>query len=1019
MRVLRCLLILAVACSAFGQTYTINTIAGGVLPVNVQGTSASIGTAQGVAVDSSGNVFIVAPNYNLVLRLGATSGELTVAAGNGTAGFSGDNGPAASAQLAQPYGVAVDTAGNLYIVDGGNNRVRKVSNGVITTVAGNGGSNFSGDNGPATSAQLVPTSVAVDSAGDLLVGDVSYSSGVIRKVSNGVITTVAGGGTGCTQQTDTVGDGCPATSAALNSPQGVAVDSAGNLYIADFGNNRVRKVSNGVIATVAGTGTAGYNGDNVTATSAKLYMPWGVAVDSAGNLYIADSVNGRIRKVSNGVITTVAGNGTYGVSGDNGPATSAGLDGPTGVAVDSAGNLYIVDYERIRKVSNAVIATIAGNGTGFGGDNGPATNAQLDLPAGVALDSAGNLYIADTNNNRIREVSSGVITTVAGNGSPGYSGNGNPATSAELRNPQGVFVVPAGNLYIADTGNQAIREVSNGVINQRVGPGSGCGHETDSVGDGCAGFYGVYDNPAGVAVDSAASVYIADTDHCRIREVSNASGTTTVAGNGTCGFSGDNGPATSAELLNPRGVALDSSGNLYIADYDHVRIVSGGVITTFAGGGTTLGDGGPATSAELDGAQGVALDSAGNLYIADSDRVRKVSGGVITTIAGGGETLGDNGPATSAEVNAAGVAVDAHGNIYVADSSNDRVRLLTPSSGASCTYTVSPSPLTFTASASTLVASIQTASGCAWAVQNLPAWITFAGNALNSGPGSVTLVATSNTGPARSGTVSIAGFTVPVTQAQAVGWVPPALTAGSVANGATYIAGGLVAGSWAQVKGASLSTVKRVWDASDFAGLGNKLPTNLSGVQVNVNNLPAALYYVSPTQINFQVPTGISGTVSVQVVDDGVASNSVTAAAVAHSPGIFPIIANGNNYAACVFWSDGMYAGDPSIGPSFRNAKPGDIVQMYATGLVAAPAGVLPSTLTVSGVTVTIGSVTVPASYAGLVAVGEFQINFTVPQQFAGMAAGNYPISIEVDGVSSPANIGTDPPAPVVLPIQP
>src|ERR1019366_9345320 len=212
----------------------------------------------------------------------------------------------------------------------------------------------------------------------------------IRKVSNGVITTVAGNGT-----SGNIGDNGPATGAQLNYPTGVAVDSAGNLYIADQYNHRIRKVSNGVITTVAGSGTAGFSGDNGPATSAQLYYPAGVAVDAAGNLYIADQYNHRIRKVSNGVITTVAGSGTAGFSGDNGPATSAQLSGPGGVAADSAGNLYIADTSnyRIRKVSNGVITTAAGGGSG--GDNGPATSAQLNYPAGVAVDSAGNLYIAD------------------------------------------------------------------------------------------------------------------------------------------------------------------------------------------------------------------------------------------------------------------------------------------------------------------------------------------------------------------------------------------------------------------------------------------------------------------------------------------------------------------------------------------------------------------------------------------------------------------------------------------------
>jgi len=247
----------------------------------------------------------------------------------------------------------------------------------------------------------------------------------------------------------------------------------------------------------------------------------------------------------------------------------------------------------------------------------------------------------------------------------------------------------------------------------------------------------------------------------------------------------------------------------------------------------------------------------------------------------------------------------------------------------------------------------------------------------------------------------------------------PALASGSLANGATYSSGGLVPGSWAQVKGTGLSNSTRTWAASDFTGLGNNLPTNLSGVQVKVNNLPAAVYYIDPGQVSFQVPASVSGTASVEVINNGVASNTLTAAAATNAPGIFPVIVNGTNYAAGVFFSDGLYLGDPTIGPAFRNAKPGDIIELFATGLVPTPSGVLPASQTVSGVTVTIGSVTTPATFAGLVAVGEFQINFAVPQQFSSLAAGAYPITITVNGVSSPAAVNTIPPGQIVIPIQP
>jgi len=248
----------------------------------------------------------------------------------------------------------------------------------------------------------------------------------------------------------------------------------------------------------------------------------------------------------------------------------------------------------------------------------------------------------------------------------------------------------------------------------------------------------------------------------------------------------------------------------------------------------------------------------------------------------------------------------------------------------------------------------------------------------------------------------------------------PVLTPGSLANGATYVSGGLVPGSWAQVKGTGLSNVSRLWTGFDFIGLGNNLPSSLSNVQVTVNNIPAAVYYISPTQIDFQVPTGVTGTVSVQVIDNGAASNTLTAASAASSPGLFPNTVNGVNYPAAVFALSGGYPGDPSVSSVYRSAVPGNNIELYATGLTSAPGGIIPLAQGISGVTVTIGNVTVPADYAGQTPyVGEFQINFTVPQQFANMPAGNYPISIALNGVSSPTMINSSPPGLIVLPVKP
>jgi sugar lactone lactonase YvrE len=351
----------------------------------------------------------------------------------------------------------------------------------------------------------------------LLTGAVAR--GQVSLPAPGNINTVAGGGIyilgGFAVNTDLV------------SPDGVAVDTSGNFYIAEYMEDRIDKVtaSTGIITVVAGNNGRGSSGDGGAATAAQLYYPTGVAVDAAGNIYIADSANNRIRKVtaSNGIITTVAGTGTAGFSGDGSSATSAELNDPLGVAVDGNGNIYIADdgNERIREVtvSTGNISTVAGNG-GVGTNFGSiATNTGLRSPEALAVDAAGDIYIAITYSNQIGMVSAstGIITLVAGTGARGFYGDGGPATSAEL--------------YISP----------------------------------CA--------MAGVAVDAAGNMYIGDYDNDRIRKVTAATGIiTTIAGGGTSGFSGDGGPATSASLQLPIGVAADAEGNVYFADYGNNRI---------------------------------------------------------------------------------------------------------------------------------------------------------------------------------------------------------------------------------------------------------------------------------------------------------------------------------------------------------------------------------------------------------------------------------------------------------------
>ena len=359
--------------------------------------------------------------------------------------------------------------------------------------------------------------VGLQSVTAIYSGDGSkYATSTTSLGSNLILGTIAGGGSG--------GDGGSAMNALLSSPYGIAIDSSGNLFIADTGNYVVRKVdhSTGIITTVAGNGTLGYNGDNIQATSAELNAPYGIAVDTSGHLFIADSGNMRVRKVdlSTGIITTVAGRGVYDPPlGDNGPATAASLCFPRGVAVDTNGNLFISDTQndRIRKVdhSTGIITTVAGNGTtGFGGDGSSATSASLNNPSSVAVNGSGNLFIVDYANNRIREVnhSTGIIITVAGNGIAGFGGDGNSATSASLNSPYGVAVDGSGNLFITDNGRVRKVNLTTGIITTVAGGGDSFVENSPAITASLA-------YSAGVALDSMGNIFVSDYMHNRIRKI--------------------------------------------------------------------------------------------------------------------------------------------------------------------------------------------------------------------------------------------------------------------------------------------------------------------------------------------------------------------------------------------------------------------------------------------------------------------------------------------------------------------
>lgn len=710
-------LALAGACLPAGAQ-TITTVAG----QKPRALVAEINYPEGTAIDASGNLYI-ADRYNSRIRKVASDGTISTVAGNGTAGYSGDGGPAASAELNAPEGVAVDTAGNLYIADTYNGCIRKVdTSGIITSVAGKCGTlGYNVDSGPAATVELYyPTAVAaVGNQGELYIAD-AYNNRIrhvflsevgIGGVSLLYMNTVAGGGTDDAYY-DYYSEG--ATDVIFNNPSGLAVNSSGTiLYIADRDNHVISKVltdgtnTDGTIYPMAGTGTAGYV--DAAGPYAKFYYPNDVAVDSAGNVYVADQLNYAIRKITS---LNIAGKPTqYNVSsvvgsiyrfdgfyGDGGPAASAELDNPTGVTFDSTGALYITDSQnqRIRRIdTSGIINTVVGNGVagyygdglssaGFSGDGGTATLAYLNSPYQTAVDAGGNIYIADRGNNRVRKIAvNGVISTIAGNGTAGSTGDGGAALNAELNDPIGVAVDGVGNVYIAEYHGNRIRKVKpDGIITTVAGNGT-----AGYTGDGGQATSAEIHAPIGLAVDAYNYLYIVDNGNGCIRKVT---GTviSTVAGTGTYGYNGDNISAKSAQLNDPYGVALDAAGNIYIGDTNNNRIrkvATNGIITTVAGtgaGGYT-GDGGAATSANIHAPLLLTVDAAGAVYFSDSanDVIRRLNlNGTISTVAGNGIKgyTGDGGAAASAEFDIpVAVSLDKLGDLYVTDYYTNRIRKVT------------------------------------------------------------------------------------------------------------------------------------------------------------------------------------------------------------------------------------------------------------------------------------------------------------------------------------------------------
>ena len=651
--VIQVCIMLAILCGAAAlqvraENYTITTFAG---PVEIPGAIDGTGSAarfyypNGVAVDSSGNVYVADTDNHIIRKITAAGVVSTLA---GTAGSSGNtDGTGSAARFDHPYEVTVDSSVNVYVADTYNHTIRKITEaGEVTTLAGIAGSSGSADGTGSAARFNRPHGVAVDSSGNVYVAD-TYNH-TIRKITvAGEVTTLAGIA-GSSGSADGIG-----SAARFYYPNGVAVDSSGNAYVADSFNN-IRKITAiGVVTTLAGTAGSSGSSDG-TGSAARFQYPNGVAVDSSGNVYVADTLNHSIRKITaGGVVTTLAGAAFFYGNAD-GAGSVARFSYPNGVAVDSSGNVYVADTlnHTIRKITaGGVVTTLAGTAVSIGSADGTGHAARFSSPNGVAVDSSGNIYVADTYDSKIRKITAlRVVTTLGG-------------SAAQFSNPRGVAVDSFGNVYVAATDSSIIRKITiDGVVTTLAGTAGSIGN-ADGVGNAAR-----FDYPRGVAVDSSGNVYVADTGNSTIRKITAAGVVTTLAG--TAGSIGNaDGTGAAARFDHPQGVAVDSSANVYVADTsNHTirKITALGVVTTLAGNAVSY-------------PSGVAVDSFGNVYVADTGNhtIRKITtAGVVTTLAGSDNDYGNaDGTGSAAQFNyPRGVAVDRFGNVYVADTNNSSIR---------------------------------------------------------------------------------------------------------------------------------------------------------------------------------------------------------------------------------------------------------------------------------------------------------------------------------------------------------